>query len=471
MTVAHRFCCLCLLLCLGFSVSTVRAEDDTAPATAGAGESKKRTFSTGTAFFDDAGLSGGIYYFQRDRRRYDVERGRYTNNLNHATLQANADFASGFIGGVIGLDLAVFGSHDIKSTGSPDHEMNFFPWDNPWHPNWDRKRTEDGASVYKALIKARGGPFWGMGGFFQPTGPTTLGVNWSIMPGTYRGVNVGADFGGLSLAAAWADAYKSPWFKTMNSFRKNDGEENVPWLWSAGARYTFENGLMLEGAYGESRGHLWNAHLKTRWDRPEQDGNPLSLGYQLYLMGDNDDSGTSPNDNFSGAASHHALQLWYTAGFWTLKLEGTYTRAPFDGPEQVGYFAYRLTDRSGSSKGAYDIWWDARSDWNAHNEKAVFGAVERKLDDLLPVAGFFVGAGAAFGWDGKGYGVSEHLKEWAFNFDIGYVKPDGFLQGAFVKLHFTEYRNGTNQPSWGPYKNAFQDEHDVKVFAGIPFSL
>lgn len=57
------------------------------------------------------------------------------------------------------------------------------------------------------------------------------------MPGTYRGVNAGADFGRLSLAAAWADEYKSPWFVNMNRFRKNDGETSVPWLWSAGVRY------------------------------------------------------------------------------------------------------------------------------------------------------------------------------------------------------------------------------------------
>ena len=53
--------------------------------------------------------------------------------------------------------------------------------------------------------------------------------------GYLQGVNAGADFGRLSLAAAWADEYKSPWFVNMNRFRKNDGEASVPWLWSAGA--------------------------------------------------------------------------------------------------------------------------------------------------------------------------------------------------------------------------------------------
>jgi len=474
-TLPGRLCLLGLFLMLALSacLSPALAVDDTAPATEDAEQSKERSFSTGTNFFDHAALSGGLYYFQRDRRRYDPARGRHANNLNHATLQANADFASGFIGDIIGVDFAVFGSHDVKNTGSVDHEMSFVPWNNPWHPNWSKRHTEDGLSIYKAHIKAKAGPFWGRAGYFQPSGPTTLGVNWSVMPGTYRGVNAGADFGGLSLALAWADAYKAPWFKDMNDFRKNDGETKVPWIWSSGLRYTFDSGLMLEGAYGESKQHLWNGQFKTAYafSPGYSDKDTLSIGYQLYLMGDLDHEKNSPNENFAGIASHHYAFAHYETGPWLFKLEGTYTRAPFSNEHHVGYFAYRLTDRNGSSKGAYDVWWDARSDWNAHNEKAVFAGIQRSLDDVLPLPGFYLGAGAALGWDGKAYGVSEHFKEWAFTVDLGYVKPDGPLKGAFVKLHFTEYRNGTDKPSWEPYKNAFQSEHDIKLFAGIPFDL
>ena len=117
------------------------------------------------------------------------------------------------------------------------------------------------------------------------------------------------------------------------------------------------------------------------------------------------------------------------------------------------------------------MWWDARSDWNADNEKAAYCGAMRTLDDLFPIAGFSAGAGAAFGFDGRGYGTAEHLKEWAFTFDLNYVKTDGPLEGAFVKLHYTEYRNGTAQPSWGTYRNAFQSERDLKLLIGIPFSL
>ena len=188
-------------------------------------------------------------------------------------------------------------------------------------------------------------------------------------------------------------------------------------------------------------------------------------------MGDNDDSGSSPNDNFSGVASQHFVYAAWGWKLWELKLEGSYTRAPARNEEQRGYFAYRLTDRNGSSKGAYELWWDARSDWNADDEKAVFVSLRRSLDDMLPFAGFSVGMGAALGCDGRAYGTSAHLKEWAFTMDLEYTRPSGLLKGAFAKLHFTHYRNDTDFSSWEPYKNAFQSERDIKFFAGIPFDL
>ena len=446
------------------------AEEDTAPATAGMAKEKKKTFSTGTAFFDDAKLSGGAYYFVRDRRRYDETIGRYKTNLDHATVQANGEFTSGFLWGVLGFDFAVFGSADTHNKGAVDHEMSFVPWSDPWHPNWSKTKTEDGGSVYKAQIKAKAGPAWGKAGYFQPTGPGVLGVNWSIMPGTYQGAEAGADFGNLSVAAAWANEYKSPWYKSTNEFKKNDGETNVPWLWSTGVRYAFESGLTLEVAYGESKDHLQNAQFKSKYVTTAGKGK-LTVGYHLYGMNDSDDSGESVNDNFDGVATQHYLFGKYEIAEWKVRLEGTYTRAPIGNKYQQGYFAYRLTDRNGSSKGAYEAWWDARSDWNAHNEKAAYIGVERSLDDLLPVAGFSAGTGFVMGWDGEGYGTSEYLKEWAFTFDVGYTKPDGPLKGAFVKAHYTEYKNGSSQPSWDPYKNAFQDEHDLKLIAGIPFDI
>ena len=418
-------------------------------------------------FWRDAVLSGTLYYFQRYRDRYDVNAGHYKVNLSHATTQASAEFNSGYLGGIIGLDVGAFGALDLYNKGAPDHEMNFFPWRDPWHPDWSAKDASDGASVYKANIKAKLGPVWAKAGYFQPTGPGVLGVNWSFLPGTYQGAEMGADLGNLSLAGAWANEYKAPWFKDTYHFRQNDGETDVDWLWSLGARYSLEN-ASLELAYGQSENYLTNAHLKLRyntaWDNDKQS---LYLTAQTYFMADSDSSG--PNDNFDGLALHQFLAAHYTHEAWRFRLEFLYTRAPTNNPDNVGYFAYRLISRYGGANGAYEPWWDNRSDWNHDNEKAAFAAISRDLSDII-APGWNAGLGYAFGWDGKAHNTSTHLKEQAFNADLSYTFQKGWLQGAAIKLHYTWYDNMTNLPSWDPYKNAFQDEHDIKFSIVIPFS-
>ena len=174
-------------------------------------------------FWRDAVLSGAFYYFQRYRDRYDVSDEHYHVNLSHASPQAAAEFSSGYLGGFVGLDVGAFGVVDLYNHGAPDHEMNFFPWRDPWHPDWSATDADNGASVYKANIKFKVGPAWARAGYFQPSGPGVLGVNWSFLPGTYQGAEMGADIGNLALAGAWANEYKAPWFKDTYRFRQNDG--------------------------------------------------------------------------------------------------------------------------------------------------------------------------------------------------------------------------------------------------------
>ena len=467
-----RVFCAALFFCLLLQPDKVFAAEDLEPPLYKAEEEQKKSFSTGSDFIDDAKLSGNIFYFQRKRVRYDLDKGRYTNNLDHATAQAGGEIISGFMGGVLGVDFGAFGAYDLYNEASPDHEMNFFPWRDPWHPDWNAKDADNGGSIYKAHLKAKAGPAWAKAGYFQPTGPGVLGVNWSLYPGTLQGAEAGVDYGGFSFAAAWADEYKAPWFKDTYRLRQNDGTTHVAWLWSTGARYTFSKGLLsglvLEAAYGESENYLKNAHLKTKHSsKIGQD--TLTLGYTLFAMDDSDDSG-SVNDNFAGTAFQHFLHTKYEHKLWTFRLEFTYTQAPQDNANNVGYFAYRLISAYGGGNGAYDPWWDSRSDWNHNEEKAIYAGISRSLADL-GLKGVTAGIGYTHGWDGRAYGYSERLNEKALTLDLGYTVPDGRFKDASIKAHYTEYRNSTSIPSWEGYKNAFQDERDVKLIVSIPFSL
>lgn len=60
-------------------------------------------------FIDDSTLTGGIYYWQRERDRKDVTDGdKYKTNLSHSTWNANLDFQSGYAADMFGLDIAAF---------------------------------------------------------------------------------------------------------------------------------------------------------------------------------------------------------------------------------------------------------------------------------------------------------------------------------------------------------------------------
>ncbi|MDR1710080.1 MAG: OprD family outer membrane porin, partial [Candidatus Accumulibacter sp.] len=411
-------------------------------------------------------ITGALMYFQRDRERYDIVAGRYRDNLKHSTLQTQIDISTPyFLGGAAGIELGVFGTKDLANpAGAPDHEISFFPWRNPWSPDWSKRDAKSGFSLYRAHLKLRhetegGARLWGKLGYFQPEGPGVLGVNWSLMPGTYSGLEAGIARGAWSAAGALVTRYKAPWYRQTYAFL-DDEKRDRKRIWSLGLRYA-QAGVTAEAAYGEAPGYLRSAHLKLAWE-----GGGRALRYQLYLMADRDDSG-SPNDHFDGLALQHYLAYTQTAAPWTVKAEFTHTRAPFDGPQHRGYFAYRLTGWYGGNKGAYEPWWDNRSDWNHHRESAVFVSVSRALDDLgLP--GVAVGASAVRGWGGKAWGVSETLKEKSWSIDLSWRLTSGPLKNARISLHVTRYDNQTRQPSWTGFKNLFQDDRDVKFLIVIP---
>ena len=434
--------------------------------------------SNASPFFKDAEFNATLYYFQRYRDRLNLDTGHYGVNLSHASTQLALDFESGYLGDFIGLDFGIFGAYDFyNDSASADHEMNFVYWKDAWHKEWDSNKNKDAASIYKAALKFKAGPAWAKVGYFQPQGPGVIGLNWSFLPGTYQGGEIGADLGRLTLAATWVNQYKAPWYTRTYKFKKEDmaakarGEKylhNVDYLWSLGARYELVDGLSLEAAYGESQGFLWNAHFKAKYNLALGE-DKLYLTAQTYLMDDIHSGAGAIDDNFSALAIQQYLALRYDAGPWTFNLEGTYTRAPNKYDDNVGYFAYRLVRPSGGAKGAYEPWWDLRSDWNHHQEKAVFLKAGRALDDI-GLEGVKAAVSGAYGWDGASYKAGKKFSEAAFGLDLSYTVSQGWLEGATFALHYTYYDNRTDYPSWDPYGNAFQDEHDVKFTLVVPLT-
>jgi len=436
-------------------------------------------------FIDDSTLTGGIYYWQRERDRKDVTEDKYKTNLSHSTWNANLDFQSGYVADMFGLDIAAFTAIEMAENGDSAHpnEIAFSSSNKAYKEDWSGDKS--GISLYKAAAKFKYGPVWARGGYIQPTGQTLLAPHWSFMPGTYQGAEAGANFdygdaGALSFSYMWTNEYKAPWHIEMDKFYQGDRKTKVDYLHSLGVKYDFKNDLVLEAAFGQAEGYMDQYFAKASY-KFDIAGSPLSTSYQFYGARDkadaqnnlrtNDDVALA-NDLYDGTAWLQALTFGYKIGQVDLRLEGTWVKA--DGNQ--GFFLQRMTPTYASSNGRLDIWWDNRSDFNANGEKAAFFGAMYDLKNWN-LAGWSVGASYAYGWDAKPssapiYDQSQRLKESAYSLDAAYVLQDGRAKGTMFKLHFTQYDNHSDLPSYGGgYNNIFQDERDVKFMVIAPFTI
>ena len=453
-----------------------------------AGATALTGFTPGSAalaagFIEDSTLTGGIYYWQRERDRKDVtDHDKYKTNLSHATWNGNLDFQSGFIADTVGLDIAAFTAIEMAENGDSGHpnEIAFSSSNKAYDEEWSGDKS--GISLYKAAGKFKYGPVWARAGYIQPTGQTLLAPHWSFMPGTYQGAEAGANLdygqaGALSFSYMWTNRYKAPWHTEMDGFYQNDRVTRVDYLHSLGAKYDFKNDLVLEAAFGQAEGFVDQYFAKASYTLPVA-GSPLSTSYQFYGARDKADNATL-NDIYDGTAWLQAVTVGYKTGPVDLRLEGTMVKAE----GQQGFFLQRMTPTYASSNGRLDIWWDNRSDFNANGEKALFFGAMYDLSHW-DLAGWAVGASYVYAWDAKPaswaldangdrQGIAANkIKESAYSLDASYTVQDGRAKGTLFKLHFTQYDNHSDIPSYGGgYGNIFQDERDVKFMVIAPFTL
>jgi len=431
-----------------------------------------------SGFFEDSSINGALNVWMRDRTRGDVDaNGNDTSkvpNLDHGSLYLSVDFNSGYVADTVGLDLNVYSTFDLWQNASPDHEMNFWGVDNPYDMEptnrsgcdsaWDSGCNDNGAAFQTAAFKFKfGDAVTAKLGYFQPSVPTAMGVNWSFAAGTYTGGEIGANLGNLALGLVVADEYRAPWFKDSYEFRTGTGSsaEDAGTAYSLGGRYTFDNGLLLDAAYAAlTDGDRKNAHVKVKYTTA--DGWYLSP--QLYVVDD--------DNQYDSTAYQLAFISAKSYGQYSVRAEATYTAADSsDTRGNVGNMAYRLTEVYGGSNGAYDIWWNNRSDFNHDGELGFFGSVARDFSDL-GAQGFSAGVNGvyAFGAKSDQAGIDE-LVEYSGSAFLNYAIQGGALKGANFGMYYTYYVNDSNAGNWAPYSNAFQDETDLKVTLTIPFSV
>ncbi|MCO6554915.1 MAG: OprD family outer membrane porin [Gilliamella sp.] len=426
-------------------------------------------------FVDDSSLTGNVFFWNRDRERKDIDTHKYEKNLRHTSFNTNLDFKSGYIADRLAIELGGYGAWEVSNGGNGHpNEIGFSGAHTRWDEDW--KKDVSGLSFYKAQANFKIDElFWIKAGYIQPSGQTLLAPHWSLLPGTYRGFEIGStlDFdsaGALSMSYIWSDKYKAPWYKRLYEFKQWGKGKKIDYLHSAGLKYDFKNDLVLESAFGQAQNYMNQFFGKVSY-KMEVFDNPMIMSYQFYGAKDQSHKGT---DVYDGLAWLQAATLGYQVGAIGLRFEGVSVKA--DGEQ--GFFLQRMTPDYASSNGRLDIWWNSRSDFNANGEKAVFAEVTYDLSHLSHyLAGWKTGASYAYGWDAKPstnrqYNQKQRLIESAYNFDLGYTVQESWAKDTTFQLHYTKYNNHSNIPNWGGgYGNIFQDERDIKFIVTIPFTV
>ncbi|WP_081296881.1 MULTISPECIES: OprD family outer membrane porin [unclassified Gilliamella] len=427
-------------------------------------------------FVDDASLTGNVFFWNRDRDRKDIETDKYKSNIRQSTFNSNLDFRSGYIANRFAIELGGYGAWEVSNGGNGHpNEIGFSGANTRWDEDW--KKDVSGLSFYKAQANFKIDElFWLKAGYIQPSGQTLLAPHWSLLPGTYRGFELGStlDFdtaGALSMSYMWTDKYKAPWYKRLYEFKQWGAGKKIDYLHSAGLKYDFKNNLVLESAFGQAHNYMDQFFGKVSY-RTEVFDSPLTMSYQFYGAKDQSHQG---KDVYDGLAWLQAATLGYQVGPIGLRLEGVAVKAN----GEQGFFLQRMTPDYASSNGRLDVWWNSRSDFNANGEKAVFAEVTYDLSNLsYSLAGWKTGASYAYGWNAKPstnrqFNQKQRLIESAYNFDLGYTVQESWAKDTAFQLHYTKYNNHSNSiPSWGGgYGNIFQDERDIKFIVTIPFTV
>jgi hypothetical protein len=131
-------------------------------------------------FIDDSTLTGGIYYWQRERDRKDVTTGNYETNLNHSTWNANLDFSSGYAADMFGIDIAAFTAIEMAENHDSGHpnEIAFSSKNKGYDEDYSGDKS--GISLYKAAAKFKYGPVWARRWLHSANGPNAISATLEL---------------------------------------------------------------------------------------------------------------------------------------------------------------------------------------------------------------------------------------------------------------------------------------------------
>ncbi|OUS23648.1 hypothetical protein A9Q99_26765 [Gammaproteobacteria bacterium 45_16_T64] len=415
-----------------------------------------------------------VYFFQRNRDRKNAETGNYEQNLHHGTGLGAIDIH--FYTPLEGLDVkaGLYGAYDFSIIeGDKVNQENEFSFAGErWGDNYrqgDNNKPENGVSYSKLTLDYQLSEYVDLVfGFNQFRVAGLIGTNWSFLPGTSRGGGVTFENGRVVFNYVWIDRYKAPWFRDVQKFSTQnawsdpfDSESQIDYLHGLSASTQFYR-LNMTLSFAESEGYMESAFFKVSND-PEGSSD-IKLSYQYYAS-DTEGMWDDQDNGYMGVAWLQAVTVEISAGSYRVNVESTLVRAE----GLMGNYLPRLTRGYGNSQGALEIWWDLRSDWNHHNEKAVFLSVTRSIDDWIDRQGWSLRLAGAYGW-GAEYSPADlkNGKESALGLDLIYKGDIGKYKDVTFQWHYVDFRNHQDDLGSWAFPNMFTSERDVQIRVVFP---
>lgn len=459
------------------------------------GTQKKQSSTFTQVLIEQAMLSNSLFFFQRNRDRYDggegnyisvrdnfdrfddyLKKGDYVSDLDHSTVQFGIDYQTGFWSQRFGYHFAGYGATDLEYSNNAvrniEHEFSF-AGDRWGEESKDKADSDAAVTKNYFIIKDLDNKLHVQLGYSPLSVPGVIGVNWSNHPGTYRGVQLNYQFEKLKVYSAWADEYKAPWYRYTQKFYKVNSwdpltsAQEIDYIAGVGADYQIDSKNLIQASVGQSDDYLRSYFFKYELQIPWLEES--KIGYLFY-------GSESINDKseklYQGFAWQQGLRASFKNNNAELRLEFLVNKA-----EGFGNYIPRLTRGYANSQGANEFWWDSRSDWNHDGEKAVFMGFWLDPHEIIGMKGWRIGTSFAYGWDAKRWADNQLDKtadkgsENAVNFDLGYTFQAGSLKGISLNLHYTDYNNHQDELGSWYYPNMFASEHDLKFSVNVPFQI
>lgn len=417
-------------------------------------------------FLRDGSVVLRTIWYSRHRTGNPTLATQSPGDLDFNVLGLGLDISSGYLWGIVGLDLGLYGNIKVGST-TGESEILYYDYFT------DQEKSE--LAIGRASLKFK----WGddNNGFkanlgYTPINVGTIGTDSGLHSHGYRGFEAKYTFHDFEIGYGWADQFHNEWTTkfidlSTSPYQNQPPNENtgqkIDYIHSLGLRYLL--GPKKEGfvdvGIGQGKGYRNNQQIAVgyTWDWGVE--HSLSLtGYYFQGQYNPELSGISDPTN----EWHASLGAAYKYKGWSLFAGYGKTHAP-DSEE----LSFSLTPYANSDNRNFIQTTGQLDDYVWDGEQVVKVGVDYELGRLLNLPGLVAGVSYNYGWDLKNYDARGKPKSKSKISEIDtklvYTVPEGKLKGLGAGIYVGRLR-GDSDFYGKPHRNdlKFILSYELKLF-------